>query len=342
MVECFGEIDDNVIIELDLGARQLPEDEWYDSIFRTTYNPPDPHFCNPSINALKPRQGRLSRQDSAFPADLSEHSPSQCVLIIEDKTPICQRRLTVDGLISGCGIDFVTMSQFDIEILKGGYAMELDPDPEGWIAVATRPFRDGTAKQASIWTAFAIMAIASLISLRKIPWTQQTKRRFHVLPFLALLRATLCYLFIAMQYSFKTHCKTYHLASSRDNGEPDDWQPGAVPGLPRLEMCHANAGLDAFSRRVILILWISELVAYTGNSLSFGFSAFGIITILDRWGSSGSERWEMIANVWQWVAGAGCLAWTVYKMGWRRNAQARKFFEKLVACLIALYAAHGL
>lgn len=234
------------------------------------------------------------------------------------------------------------MSQFDIEVLKGGYAIELDPDPEGWIAIATKPFHDGTAKQASLWIAFATMAAASLISIRKIPWQDRAKRRFHVLPLLALLRAAVCYLFMAMEYTGNSHCKTYHLASSRDSGEPDDWQPGAVEGLPRLEMCHASAGLDWFNWRGVLLLWISELVAYSGNSLSFGFSAFGIITILDRYGSSGSDEWEMALNAWQWTVGTACIAWSAYRVSSRRNPQAQGFFFTLAAYLAGLYAVQGL
>lgn len=224
------------------------------------------------------------------------------------------------------------------------YTIELEPDPGGWVAVATKPIRDGPANDASLWIAFAMMVIVSFMYYRKVPWRDRTQRRFYVLPFLANLVAAIFYFQMAIGSYRKYTCGTFHLASSRDTPGPDDWQPGAVKGLPRLQVCHLRAGPEKLEWRYNLFMWLAELVTYAANSVETGGLALGIMTIFDKYGpsESGSGPWTMLLKAWPWASAAGFLSWSSYQMFLHRDSRPRRFFFSLMACYLANVGLHGL
>lgn len=234
------------------------------------------------------------------------------------------------------------MSTFNFNSLHKNVALELDPDPEGWKLISTKPFHDGTAKQAALWIAVLIMMSSSLVSFRKISWGDRNKRRLHIFPLIATIVATTFYFLMALGYFGKQSCKSYHLVSSQGGKESDDWQPGAVKGKPRLEVCRLPGGMDWWEWRFVSILWVAQLTTCAENSLSMGSSAFGLITIFDNHGSPSSEQWKLMLKFWPWATGVCFLARSIYQIIRHKDAQSRKFFIKLVAVLAGLYGVQGL
>ena len=221
--------------------------------------------------------------------------------------------------------------------------LDADPNSKGWLAAATRPLHDGTAKQVSLWIAFITMAVACLVSLSRIPWRQRTERRFHVLPLIITLCSAVFYFLIAMGYSGESTCQSYHLASLSAKNKPDDWQPGAVDGRAHLEVCRAPAGLDGWPWRFILSLWIGQFITHATGSLSSGSAAFGMMTPYhNNHGVSGPYQWASSPETWLCVCRAFFIARSTYQMAIHRDVQARKFFFFLASYVCTLYATQGL
>ncbi|KAF7556720.1 hypothetical protein G7Z17_g1217 [Cylindrodendrum hubeiense] len=234
------------------------------------------------------------------------------------------------------------MSQFDSDELRVSIlSAKLDPDPKDWLANAAEPFHDGTAKQVSLWATFAIMVMVFLISLNKITWSQGPKRRFHILPLMITLYSAAWYLIMALGYFGKSTCKHYHLANPLANDEPDDWQPGSVEGRAGFEVCRVPAGLSGSELRFVFSLWMGQFVTHAAGSLSTGFSAYGIITALDIYDSSGSYEWDLFQKLWLGATCAFFIARSTYQMATHTDVRARKFFFSLatyVSALVFLWA----
>ncbi|RMJ19084.1 hypothetical protein CDV36_001214 [Fusarium kuroshium] len=233
------------------------------------------------------------------------------------------------------------MSEFNVDELREHIMIALDEaqarHQNGWFSAITTRLNDGTAKEATEWTAFAIMSTATLISLKKIPWSKRSKRRFHIFPFIATFTSAVCYLLLALGYSGEKTCKEYHLANPNATDEPDDWQPGSLEGGTNLKICRQSAGLDQPEWYLLLMLWISQFVTQAVGSLASGSAAYSIMTILDNDRSSGSDEWKLVLKFWPYATAVFFIVRSTYQMITHRNAEARRFFFSLASYVCALY-----
>ncbi|KAJ4317356.1 hypothetical protein N0V84_007413 [Fusarium piperis] len=233
------------------------------------------------------------------------------------------------------------MSEFNVDELREHIMIALDEEEakrqNGWLSPIITRLHDGTAKEAIEWTAFAIMATTVLISLNKIPWSKRSKRRFHILPFIATLCSAIFYLLIALGYSGDATCREYHLANPNATDEPDDWQPGSLEGGTNLKTCRRSAGLDQPEWRLLLMLWIGQFVTQASGSLSSGVAAYGIMTILDNYKPSDSEEWNLFLRLWPYGIVTFFIVRSIYQMATHRNGEARRFFFSLAAYVCTLY-----
>jgi hypothetical protein len=209
--------------------------------------------------------------------------------------------------------------------------------------IYTIELNDGaTAKMVSLWIAFAAMAAFFFTCYHKVPWSSRTQQRLCVLPFLTTLRPAIFYLMMALDRHKGRTCRAFHLASFQHKAGPDDWQQGAVKGVSRLEVCHLPAGPEQSEWRLILLLWVCELVTFSENSLEIGGLAFGLITIFGNNSPSQSSHWTWLLKTWPWATGAGFLCWSIYKMTLLKNDRARAVFFSLIADLFAIVELHKL
>ncbi|KAJ4130609.1 hypothetical protein NW754_009662 [Fusarium falciforme] len=233
------------------------------------------------------------------------------------------------------------MSEFNVDELREHIMIALDEEQakrqNGWFSAITTRLNNGTVKEAAEWTAFAIMVTAALVSLKKIPWSKRSKRRFRIFPFIATLTSAICYLLLALGYTGEQTCKEYHLANPNATDEPDDWQPGSREGGTNLKTCRQSAGLDRPEWGLLLTLWICQFVTQAVGSLSSGSAAYSIMTILDNDRSSDSDEWNLVLKFWPYATAAFFIVRSTYQMITHRNAEARRFFFSFAAYVCALY-----
>lgn len=236
------------------------------------------------------------------------------------------------------------MSELRQSILEA-LAFEL-PDPKNSTAAAMEFLHQRTIQEASVWITFLMLVSSAIVSFKKIPWGQPTKRRVHAFSFGATVLSAIYYLLLVWFLPSKKSCSQYHLADPTASAwEWENWKLGAgEDGGSQLEICPSPPPLerDWFQRRFLLIVWVSQLATCAGNSLATGFTVHGLITVFDHHDKSTSAGWQMVLKFWPWSVMAASFVWSIYRAATRSHVQYRKFVLSLIGYVSVLYILQGL